>query len=513
MIAAIWKNDLRHYIIAINIAVFAVLIVYVIVATLSPKRARKELEPAPPNQTPFLGDDDLEGRRLERVQGWALLFAAIIAIALPIYWLREPTRQKQSVQYFDRNAAHRGAVLFAAPGTEDYQAATSKQCANCHGDKGQGGVAPTRINGVQIGWKAPPLNSELQRFREDAACADPPEERPSDAVCEVTDIITYGRPGTPMQGWGVAGGGPLNAQSISDLVAFIRSIQLTPDQIRAQEADALKAARSNDPNVSCPEYATCPAVEVDAARKKLDSDNKALNDARNALLKALTLPATTPNTQLKSQCESLQKQLPENPNDVKEPLKTEATACGTFLDALEERDSAQSALDWSQTWLKNRADVSDGMLLFEINCARCHTAGWSVFDPTQPPTEIDGVNVLGPPGGGGGGPAGSGIGFNLREGDLSRRFGTDEAGGFDKQVAFVMQGSLPFTAYGNGGIGTGRMPGFQNMLTADQVKEIVRFERSCLDRITSYKDPIPECPTPPAPATPATSTTTAPKGG
>ena len=100
MIAAIWKNDLRHWLIWINFVAFGALIVYVVRSVLSPKRAESE-EKTPANLTPFLDDDDLEGRRLERVQGWALVFAAIVAIALPVYWLREPTRQHQSANYFD----------------------------------------------------------------------------------------------------------------------------------------------------------------------------------------------------------------------------------------------------------------------------------------------------------------------------------------------------------------------------------------------------------------------------
>ena len=112
MIAAIWKNDLRHWLIWINFVAFATLITYVVRSVLSPKRARSE-EKTPANLTPFLPDEDLEGRRLERVQGWALVFAAIIAIALPVYWLREPTREHQSINYFDKNAVARGAVLFA----------------------------------------------------------------------------------------------------------------------------------------------------------------------------------------------------------------------------------------------------------------------------------------------------------------------------------------------------------------------------------------------------------------
>ena len=42
MLAAIWKNDLRHYLILLNFIAFGFLIIYLIVAVLSPKRARKE---------------------------------------------------------------------------------------------------------------------------------------------------------------------------------------------------------------------------------------------------------------------------------------------------------------------------------------------------------------------------------------------------------------------------------------------------------------------------------------
>ena len=121
MIATLWQNDLRHWLFVVNVIVFVVIIVYVIRAIFSPKRrsTSTEIEKLPANIEPFLPDEELEGRRLERVQGWALIFAAIIAIALPIYWLREPTRQHQSTAYFDENAVHRGAVLFASPGTPE----------------------------------------------------------------------------------------------------------------------------------------------------------------------------------------------------------------------------------------------------------------------------------------------------------------------------------------------------------------------------------------------------------
>ena len=48
----------------------------------------------------------------------------------------------------------------------------------------------------------------------------------------------------------------------------------------------------------------------------------------------------------------------------------------------------------------------------------------------------------------------------------------------------MRRGIDPVPGYGNGGIGSGRMPGFANMLTPDQIKEIVSYERYCLDTST-----------------------------
>ena len=60
------------------------------------KRAHKEvgaeLELAP-NRKPYYDDDALEGPRLERVQLLGLVTLAVIVIALPLYWLFEPSRE------------------------------------------------------------------------------------------------------------------------------------------------------------------------------------------------------------------------------------------------------------------------------------------------------------------------------------------------------------------------------------------------------------------------------------
>src|SRR5439155_23271922 len=123
------------------------------------------------------------------------------------YWLHEPDRQTESIKYFDKGAIERGATLFASPGMPAYDSTVSLQCANCHGPTGAGGSAPAVYTdpkthkAERVFWKAPALNTELLRFSED----------------EVRQVITYGRPGSPMQAFGVEGGGPKNAQSIGDL--------------------------------------------------------------------------------------------------------------------------------------------------------------------------------------------------------------------------------------------------------------------------------------------------------
>jgi mono/diheme cytochrome c family protein len=517
VIAAIWKNDLRHWLIWINFVAFGGLIVYLLRSVLSPKRAASE-EKTPANLTPFLGDEDLESRRLERVQGWALIFAAVVAIALPVYWLREPTRQAQSTNYFDKNAVGRGAVLFANAASPEYNAAVSLQCANCHGVHGEGGSAPTSINGIKVAWKAPPLNSEARRFEEDTDCLSQSRRQPN-TVCELTDIITYGRPGTPMQAWGVVGGGPKNDQSISDLVQYIESLQVDPKTLQDAASQALVLARSDDGSKSCPQFMTCPGIELANAKKTLAASTADLAKKLKAAQKALgALTATAAD--VTNQCTDLQDKADAAATPLTGAALDRGVACDEYLTAKTTVKTDTAAVAWSEKWKKQRANVSDGQLLFEMSCARCHTEGWSVFDPTVPPGAVNSVDILGLSGGGGGN--GGGIGFNLRDGDLNRRFGTDEAGGFAAQVDFVGLGSAPNKPYGNGGIGNGRMPGFGQvkttaapflgaMLTADQIKQIVAYERYCLDQ-TTYTGVTPVCDTSPKPRVDPTTTTTAPKG-
>lgn len=183
-----------------------------------------EIELAP-NRKPYFDDEGLEGPRLTRALSTGLVLLGVVAIGLPLYWLNEPGRQEGAIETFDETFVHRGSLLFAPTADGGYN------CAGCHGAEGVGGVAPFTLNDsdaefvASVNWQAPALNTVLLRYSED----------------EVRDILVYGRPGTPMPAWGAEGGGPLTTQQIDELIAYIRSIQITSDEAKANAEAALRA--------------------------------------------------------------------------------------------------------------------------------------------------------------------------------------------------------------------------------------------------------------------------------
>lgn len=385
---------------------------------------RRNPEPAPPpNKTPFLVDEDLEGRRLERVLGWSLLFTIVLALALPVYFLVEPGRQSGADEQFEERSVERGATLFANSESPAYDPTVSLLCADCHGVDGSGGstqftlepdaedcpediteeVAQERPEclPVQVTWAAPPLDIASLIYDRD----------------EITEIITYGRAGTPMPAWGVASGeGVLNEQSVDDLVNYVMSIELSPERARNRATEELEAVRE----------------DADAAVAEAE---EAVAEAEAALAEAE----------------------PADQDDATEAL---ADAEATLALAIDRRDEVLEA--------------SDGELLFQLQCARCHTKGWSYYDPLDPETsalpglEFDESGRL-LQGGGAYGP-------NLTAGAEVRQFpGT---AGIDEQTQFVAEGVAPNRPYGARGISTGRMPHFNRILTEEQIRAIIDYERN-----------------------------------
>ncbi len=312
------------------------LLLFAVAAIVSARRRKPE---PPANLTEYYDDPTLEGPKLERFLGAAVLFSAVLAASLPVYWLLEPSRQSGMDSDFLADSVERGKERFAreaVPGSE----ILPLECARCHGDTAEGGAAtfvhtpdePGEVT-TTVQWAAPSLDDVLLRFTPD----------------EVAQIITYGRPGTPMPAWGLAGGGPLPKQPVDDLVNYLQSIQIKPDAAKKRSAERLEALKQQNPG------------------------------------------------------------------------------------------------------------ISDGEGLFNINCARCHTKGYSYGQPKVP---------------GGGGA----FGPNLTGGVELRQF-PEVADGLKKHIEFVTTGSDFQKQYGLQGIGSGRMPGFGGILTTEQIEKIVAYER------------------------------------
>ena len=110
--------------------------------------------------------------------------------------------------------------------------------------------------------------------------------------------------------------------------------------------------------------------------------------------------------------------------------------------------------------------MSQGELLFNTQCARCHTKGWSTLEPSNGFVPMPSQ------------PAGSGaFGPSLRDGSVlepvPRRHRAAEAVRLGRRSA-----SRRNKGYGVRGISSGRMAHFGNILTKEQIDAIIEFERS-----------------------------------
>ena len=116
------------------------------------------------------------------------------------------------------------------------------------------------------------------------------------------------------------------------------------------------------------------------------------------------------------------------------------------------------AVDFDEVASSMGVSTDDAKLavgLFNAYCARCHTGGYSAG-----PAFEQGA------GSGAWGPA-------LVDGRSLIQF-PDPA----DQAVFIVTGSQNAVGYGVNGIGSGRMPGFGNVLSAEQIELIVKYERS-----------------------------------
>jgi len=111
---------------------------------------------------------------------------------------------------------------------------------------------------------------------------------------------------------------------------------------------------------------------------------------------------------------------------------------------------------------------SEGQVLFELHCARCHTPQWPASRTAQLPNNGGTVQVLpGPAGAGRYGPA-------LNSVSLARLFPD-----IDDHITFVATGAADNVAYGERArVGNYGMPGFGRVLTEDEIRAVAEYERS-----------------------------------
>jgi mono/diheme cytochrome c family protein len=215
---------------------------------------------------------------------------------------------------------------------------------------------------------------------------------------QLRQVLTYGRQYSPMPAWGLAGGGPMNDQQINNLIAYLKSVAGVAPYVG--QADKVKEAQA----------AAATAAEAELTRmKNLPAE---LADAKAKLAAATT---TADKTALQNTIHTLEEEI---------ALKQDKTLAAA---------------------------------LYNVNCARCHTFGWSAGDPHAP-------------GSGGTGPSM----YNVLN-----QFPTVES-----QVAWVTDGAKVGAKYGQLGVAVGRMPYFSNVLTKDQIAAIVGYERDLAAKAT-----------------------------
>lgn len=416
----------RTILILINAALIVAFLGFVGLRVL---RLKYNKERAPQNLTPFFDDEVLEGPHLERVLGVALIALVIVVVGLLAYFIWEPFRETAAASGFHERSVERGATLFANAQSPAYDSTKSLLCANCHGTDGGGGVAqftvqssdprcdptakvkdttPSYCLPKQVSWAAPSLQLAPLRY----------------SRAQLTQIITYGRPGTPMPAWGVASGkGALESQSIQDLVNYVDTLATTSAKAQAVGTKEVE---------SCTGRAACVGRKQLQDPKTQAAADKWVTDAQADLTAAQALLADSPAKDLATNTKLVQ----------------------------QKQETLQAALAWQQT----TQSASDGAILFMNNCARCHTRGWSYFDPTDPGANPPGIM------------AGGAYGPNLTNGDVNNQF--PPPSGESELEEWISIGVAANEQYGIRGISSGRMPHFGAVLSKTDIESIMAYERS-----------------------------------
>ncbi len=451
------------------------------------------------NRKPYLTDEELEGKKLDLALGSSLVLLTIVAITLPLYWLGEPGRHEGRDIDTWRIFTNRGEDIYL----------NGAQCVTCHGSEGAGGVVSTAITSesgefvAQVNWKAPALNTLMSRQTED----------------EIIHVLNFGRNGV-MPAWGGGGGGPLTDQQLEEVVFYLRSVQLSEEDIRDEVAsgvdagamELITATSDADWAVELRE-ATEAKDETAWAVRLLDREQGFGFSCSDAFEECVAdseagerLTAATAAAQ-----EPLAGALADWYDDVNSARAT-AEAMAIEADSSLGDEGNEEALRFAALEILSTPDAFDGQeaylqwgeILFTntasngtYSCARCHTYGWSFDGASDYVLEENGRDGPIPELADGYVQGGGFFGPNLTGDSLRDQFETARS-----QAQFIEDGQTIGQTYGRGGSGgNGQMPGFGPMnetnpvgpgmgpgsgvefsypalLTEAQIDAIVAFERT-----------------------------------
>lgn len=455
------------------------------------RRDRKD--PVPANLSVSQTDDEMETKRLDRSLVGAVVSAAFLTLAMPIYYLGELDRQEGFVEEFGDASLERGHHVWDEFG-----------CGDCHGVAAGGGVAAFLEERSQVnvaGWAAPALDDIFYRYDRD----------------EVRFWTVYGRANSPMPPWGLDGGGPLNSQQIDDLLNYIQSIQVdqtsallkieglvngavnrldgAADAVATQIGEQHDLIEIIETSGSTSQVITDLAERardlLDGAGSGIDTDGDGLSDVTETGLTVVLREALAAGF--------IATELTFEPRNAETLIGIgDARSAARAVGDLESRASSLTITFQNQEVLLEQARFGLGFLedaarrerwtvdvgavseatfegdevaatravsLYNAYCARCHTAGYSAGPSFQ---QSQASGALGP---------------SLRDGRALTQFLTHE-----DMYDFISAGSIEGQGYGVNGVGSGRMPGFGMVLSAEDLELIVRYLRGPTLDGTEYVD-------------------------
>jgi mono/diheme cytochrome c family protein len=509
-------------VLTVAIAAFLIWVAYLVTTA----RRKRRAEETPKNLQPWLSDDELENNRLTRVLSSAVVSAAVLAILLPVYYMNETDRQEHAADNFDELYVEEGEKWFV-----------KFECISCHSADGSGGAGEhvEVRSGLTVQWAAPSLNDVFFRYSEEeirfwiefgrSGTPMPPnglEGGGAMTVQEVDQVLAFLHEIQldQSEAFGKVEGAvsaalrriETGAQQVAravfeqqavrddldDFPGQFEVIEEFPDRVRnllagrgtcTDDSAALVGSRCRSPGADfdrdgisdeaeralTEDFAAVVDTELLVRRVSVDAEGQLIvefvqnvNDYEHLYGVALDPSdpfsmedATGPIADLAT-VDAFLRELDAahlTLRVISERTDRFIEAAELGLAALEESlaaekwhvDFAQVAADTGLTL----EDAERAVGLFNAYCARCHTAGYSA-----------GVAFEQEPGSGAWAPALAGGRSEIQFPDI------------EDQIDFVIRGSVLAEAYGVNGIGRGWMPGFGQVLSEEDIRLIVTFERS-----------------------------------